>query len=122
MKLNVTVNGQLYEIDVEVAEEERAGPGPIIMGGGSGQTNSAPTTASVPAASANSVVATLAGNVSKVLVEEGQEISAGEILMVLEAMKMETEITAPSDGTIGAILVGPGDAVSGGQVLIELAS
>ena len=44
------------------------------------------------------------------------------MLIVLEAMKMETEITAPVGGTVSAVLVAPGDAVSGGQVLVELAA
>ena len=67
------------------------------------------------------VKAPLAGSVARVLVDEGQEIEAGEVLIVLEAMKMETEITAPVGGTVSAVLVAPGDAVSGGQVLVELA-
>ena len=58
---------------------------------------------------------------ARVLVEEGQAIEAGDVLVVLEAMKMETEITAPEAGTVGAVLVAAGDAVSGGQVLVELA-
>ena len=55
------------------------------------------------------------------MVEEGQEIAEGDVVVVLEAMKMETEITAPRQGTISAVLVAAGDAVSGGQVLVELA-
>ena len=56
-----------------------------------------------------------------VLVEAGQEVASGDTLLVLEAMKMETEVTAPKDGTIGAVEVAVGDAVQGGQVLIEWA-
>ena len=80
----------------------------------------APTTASVQAASANAVVAPLAGSVARVLVEEGQAIEAGEVLLVLEAMKMETEITAPKSGTVARILVEKGTAVQAGEGLIEL--
>ena len=58
---------------------------------------------------------------ARILVEEGQAIESGDVIVVLEAMKMETEITAPHPGTVGAILVAPGDAVSGGQLLVELA-
>ena len=61
----------------------------------------------------------LSGSVSKILVEEGQEIKEGEVLVVLEAMKMETEITAPHDGTIARILVEVGTSVAGGEALIE---
>ncbi|WP_040158597.1 biotin/lipoyl-containing protein [Nigerium massiliense] len=120
MKLKVTVNGTAYTIDVEVEEEERHVPGPIVIGG-SGQTPTAPTTAKMPAASSNAVVAPLAGSVARVLAEEGKPVEAGDVLLVLEAMKMETEITAPQAGTVGAILVKPGDAVQGGQALIEMA-
>lgn len=119
MKLKVTVNQTDYEIDVEVEEEEQQhGLGPIIIGGGSSPT--VPATASVSAVSSNAVVAPLAGSVARILVKEGDEIEAGAVLLVLEAMKMETEITAPAAGTVKAILVSPGDAVQGGQALIEL--
>ncbi|MDO5094796.1 MAG: biotin/lipoyl-containing protein [Propionibacteriaceae bacterium] len=121
MKLKVTVNQTDYEIDVEVQEEERRSLGPIVIGGSGGAaTPAAPTTASVRAASANAVVAPLAGSVARILVSEGDEIESGQVLLVLEAMKMETEITAPSAGTVSAILVSQGEPVQGGQALIEL--
>ena len=120
MKLKVTVNGIPYDIAVEVEEQETPQMGAIIIGGGSTTNVPVPTTASVQAASANAVVAPLAGSVARVLVEEGQEIEAGEVLLVLEAMKMETEITAPKAGTVAQILVDKGTAVQAGQALIEL--
>jgi biotin carboxyl carrier protein len=66
------------------------------------------------------VTAPLAGSVVKVLVREGQEIAAGDVLILLGAMKVETEITAPSAGTVQAVLVAIGDAVAGGQVLVQI--
>ena len=57
---------------------------------------------------------------ARVLVEEGQTIEAGEVVVVLEAMKMETEITAPQAGTVSAVLVSPGTAVTSGQVLLQI--
>nr|HMQ65307.1 acetyl-CoA carboxylase biotin carboxyl carrier protein subunit [Arachnia sp.] len=75
---------------------------------------------SVSAVSSNAVVAPLAGSVARILVADGDEIEAGQVLLVLEAMKMETEITAPAAGKVVAVLVSPGDAVQGGQALIEL--
>lgn len=120
MKLKVTVNGIAYSVDVEVEEEQRQ-LGSIVFGGATtSNTPAAPTTASVQGVSANAIVAPLAGSVSKVLVAEGDSIESGQVLMVLEAMKMETEITAPSAGTVGAIHVAAGDAVQGGQALIEI--
>ncbi|GAB3712112.1 biotin/lipoyl-containing protein [Mariniluteicoccus flavus] len=122
MKLKVTVNGTAYSVDVEVEEEAKPGLGSIVLGGfGGHSTPTAPTSASVPAATANAVVAPLAGSVARILVEEGATIEAGQVLVVLEAMKMETEITAPKAGTVSAVHVAAGDAVQGGQALIELA-
>lgn len=118
MKLKVTVNGIAYDIDVEVEEQEAPQLGAIVIGG-SGAIHT-PTTASVQAASANAVVAPLAGTVARILVEEGQEIASGEVLCVLEAMKMETEITAPKSGTVARILVEKGTPVKAGEGLIEL--
>lgn len=120
MKLKVTVNGIPYDIEVEVEEEDRTPP-TIVIGGAGGMQTPVASTASVRATSANAVVAPLSGSVSKILVEEGQNISEGAVLVVLEAMKMETEITAPHAGKIGRVLVEKGDAVQGGQALVELA-
>jgi methylmalonyl-CoA carboxyltransferase small subunit len=119
MKLKVTVNGIPYDIEVDVEEQEAAQVGAIVIGGGGGSIVT-PTTASVQAASANAVVAPLAGSVARILVEEGQAIEAGQVLLVLEAMKMETELTAPKAGTVARILVEKGTAVQAGEGLIEL--
>lgn len=119
MKLKVTVNGVAYSVDVEVEEEQRT-LAPIVFGGGTASLHSEPSNAKVSGTSLNAVTAPLAGSVFKVLVEEGDAIEAGQVVLILEAMKMETEITAPSAGTVTAIHVEPGDAVQGGQPLIEI--
>jgi len=116
MKLKVTVNGVAYDIEVEVDETERPQLGAILIGG-SGAT--APQTSSMPASVVNGVTAPLSGSVSKILVAEGDEIKAGQVLVVLEAMKMETEITAPADAKVKALLVTQGESVQGGQGLVE---
>ncbi|PIF01759.1 MAG: acetyl-CoA carboxylase biotin carboxyl carrier protein subunit [Propionibacterium sp.] len=118
MKLKVTVNGVAYDIEVEV-EEQDIRPKSLLLGAAT-HHSTAPTTASVSGASSNAVTAPLAGSVARVLVSEGENIEAGQVLLVLEAMKMETEITAPAAGKVSAILVAPGDAVQGGQPLVEL--
>lgn len=118
MRLKVTVNGVVYDIEVEVDETERPQLGAIVIGG-TGVT--APQTASMPASVVNGVTAPLSGSVSKILVAQGDEIQAGQVLVVLEAMKMETEITAPVQGTIADVTVVRGDSVTGGQVLVEWA-
>lgn len=120
MKLKVTVNGIPYSIEVDVQEEEKRDVGAIVIGGGGGTGTPVATTASVRATSANAVTAPLSGSVSRILVEEGDEITSGQVLCVLEAMKMETEITAPAAGKVARILVSKGDSVAGGEALIEL--
>ncbi|GMA39016.1 biotin/lipoyl-containing protein [Mobilicoccus caccae] len=121
MKLKVTVDGQVYDVDVEVEEEATPALGAVLVGSMSAH-GVTPTTAKAPATSSNALTANLAGTVVKVLVEAGQEVAAGDTLLILEAMKMETEVTAPKDGTVAAVEVEVGDAVQGGQVLIEWAS
>ena len=120
MKLKVTVNGIAYDVDVEVEEEHKRLASIVMGGGGGGVSSSEPATASVSGVAANAVVAPLAGSVSKILVEPAQEIAAGEVLLILEAMKMETEITAPNAGVVASIDVAVGDAVQGGQQLIAI--
>lgn len=120
MKLKVTVNGSVYDVDVEVEEEKKPSLGAILVGAASpyGVT---PSAAKAPATSSDALTANLAGTVVKVLAQDGQQVSAGETLLVLEAMKMETEVTAPKDGTVGHVAVSVGDAVQSGQILLEWA-
>ena len=120
MQLKVTVNGQVYDVEVEVEEEQPPTLG-ILAGGNFSAPAMASGNGAAPAADGEGVRAPLAGTVARIPVEEGQEIEAGAVLVVLEAMKMETEITAPAAGTVGEILVKPGEAVTGGQLLVELA-
>ncbi len=120
MQLKVTVNGQVYEVEVEVEEPAHPTVGAIFMSGGNFATPAAAPAAAPAGGDGSGVRAPLAGTVSRVEVEEGQEIEAGAVLVVLEAMKMETEITAPDAGTVSRVLVSAGDAVSGGQMLVEL--
>ena len=68
----------------------------------------------------NVVSAALAGNVFKVLVQDGDTVEAGQTILVLEAMKMETDISAPRAGTIASVHVAEGDAVDVGDTLISL--
>jgi oxaloacetate decarboxylase alpha subunit len=69
----------------------------------------------------NKIPAPLAGNIFKILISPGQHIAQGDVIMVLEAMKMETEVRAPEGGTVAEILVKEGDAVQVGQPLLSLA-
>lgn len=99
-KVSVTVNGQSYELDVAAGEAD----------------------ASVQATpnSGESVIAPLAGNIFKICVQPGEQVVEGQVIIILEAMKMETEVSAPRDGVVGQILTKEGDAVSIGDPLLML--
>jgi acetyl-CoA/propionyl-CoA carboxylase biotin carboxyl carrier protein len=71
-------------------------------------------------AGAGAVVAPMQGTILQVMVEEGQDVRAGDVVCVLEAMKMENHIAATSDGTVANVAVSAGDIVDTGQVLISL--
>ena len=79
------------------------------------------TSAAVPATGGEPIPAPLAGDVVKVLVKPGQRVSEGESILVLEAMKMETSVSAPADGTIVEVKVQAGDSCTVGDVLVTLA-
>jgi methylmalonyl-CoA carboxyltransferase small subunit len=125
MKLKVTVNAVPYEVEVEVADQGPRLPA-IVIGGGAPVATAAAAKKSVggpaPAASGSGslVAAPLAGTVNRFLVEVGESVEADDVLIILEAMKMETEITAPTAGKITQIFVAQGDPVQGGQALLEI--
>ncbi|MGB5763024.1 MAG: biotin/lipoyl-containing protein, partial [Sedimenticolaceae bacterium] len=73
-----------------------------------------------PAGSVQNIPAPLAGNIFKVNVVAGQVINSGDVIMILEAMKMETEVRSPESGTVQAVLVKAGDAVQVGDALLTL--
>ncbi|ECM3348852.1 biotin/lipoyl-binding protein, partial [Salmonella enterica subsp. enterica serovar Typhimurium] len=83
--------------------------------------SSAPVQAAAPAGAGTPVTAPLAGNIWKVIATEGQTVAEGDVLLILEAMKMETEIRAAQAGTVRGIAVKSGDAVSVGDPLMTLA-
>lgn len=125
MKLKITVDGKLYEVDVEVSEPERAKPG-FVAPIGQVRVPAAPVAAPAASSAVESVAdeskvcrSPFAGTVSRVEAKVGASIQPNEVLVVIEAMKMETSITAPAAGKIAAIHVAAGDAVKQGQVLVE---
>lgn len=69
-----------------------------------------------------SLSATMPGQVTSVLVAAGDEVEAGQVLVLMEAMKMELRIVAPTDGTINSVLVAQGEQVERGQTLVEMAA
>ena len=109
----VVVNGQSYAVQVaQGADVCISSITPVV---------SAPTVpASTPSSVGTSVCASLPGSVFKLLVKEGQSVREGEVLVVLEAMKMEIEIPSPCDGKVGQVKISEGQSVENGQVLLVL--
>ncbi len=102
-RFNVTVNGKTYDVAVEE------------IGAGA-----APAPAAAPAAAAGAgekVTAPMPGTILDVKASQGQSVSKGDVIMVLEAMKMENDIVAPCDGTVTSIVVKKGDTVQSGDTL-----
>jgi oxaloacetate decarboxylase alpha subunit len=77
--------------------------------------------AAAPVSGGEPITAPLAGNIWKVHATPGQAVQEGDVLLILEAMKMETEVRAHKAGTIGSVTVKEGDAVSVGDALLTLA-
>ncbi|SDK87870.1 biotin/lipoyl-containing protein [Natronincola ferrireducens] len=129
-KFNITVNGVSYEVEVEEikdgapvqARPAAPAPKPAAAPVAAPKPAAAPKPVAAPAAAtgATTIEAPLPGNVWKVLVKEGQEVKEGDVLIILEAMKMENEIYAPANGTIAAVHVAEGASVNGGDVLVSL--
>jgi len=111
----VEVEGQAYTVTVRDGGELS---GITAITTATTEASNNPVT---PASGGKAVTAPLAGSVINILVTVGQQVAAGETLLVLEAMKMETNISAPQAGQITEISVSQGDAVSVGDTLISIA-
>lgn len=105
----VTVDGKSYSVTV-AAGGDVSGIAPVAGA----------SAAAVPTGEGEPVKAPLAGNIFRVLVKPGQQVKAGEKIIVLEAMKMETDISAPRAGTVIAVQAKEGDAVSVGDLLLTI--
>jgi oxaloacetate decarboxylase alpha subunit len=109
----VKVNGQAYVVEVneggDISHVENAGSAP------------APSPAAEPAGEGEPVTAPLSGNIWKIQVSAGQQVNEGDTLLILEAMKMETQIVASKSGTVASISVKQGDAVKVGDQLATIA-
>ena len=130
-KFNVTVNGNAYEVEVEEIKDgavqvaRPVAPAPTAPKTSAPKTaptapkTSAPKTAPV-ASGAGSVVAPMPGTIIDVVVKEGDTVKAGQLCVVLEAMKMENELPAPCDGVVKAVNVNKGSAVNTDEVLVVI--
>lgn len=122
-KYNITVNGVSYDVEVE-----ELGVSEVTSAASQAAPKAAPKPAAKkaapkpkPAGGAGAVNAPMPGTILDVQVKAGQSVKAGDILCILEAMKMENEIFAPKNGTITSVMASKGAAVDTGTVLCTLA-
>ena len=116
----ITVNGTVYEVSVE---EGGAGSAPVRAAAPKAAPKAAPAAAPKAAAGAAGsveVTASVPGKVFKIEANTGATVTAGDPIVILEAMKMEIPVVAPEDGTVAGINVSVGDAVESGDVLATM--
>ena len=127
MKYKVTLNGKTYEVEVEAGkailldEYEALAPAPAAAAAPVAAVPAAPSAPAAPAvslAAGETVESPMPGNILSVNVKQGDTVKAGQVLAILEAMKMENEIVAPCDGIVKAVLVKANDAVDSDQELV----
>lgn len=128
MKLKVTVDGKVYEVEVEVAPEPPASLPTFLVQSASASMPAGATPSAGAATNGDEAVdeekvcrSPVSGIMVKCNVRPGQVIQAGDLLFVLEAMKMETEITAPIGGKVADVKVNVGESVKSGQVVLTWA-
>ena len=130
MKYKVTLNNRVYEVEVEqgeamlVDEYELAAPAaPAPVAAAAPVVAAAPAAAAAPVsvAAGEPVKSPMPGNILKINVTQGQQVKEGDVIMILEAMKMENEIVATRSGTIAQIAVSKGAVVETGAVLAVIA-
>ena len=121
----ITVNGNVYEVTVEegftgaASAPKAAAPAPKAAPAAA--PKAAPAPAAAPAAAGSvAVTAPMPGKILGVKASAGQAVKRGQVLLILEAMKMENEIVAPQDGTVASINVAVGESVEPGATLATL--
>lgn len=123
--LRITVNGTAYDVQVEeldgtAAAAAPAPAAPVAPKAAAPAPKAKPAAKPTPAAGSETVSSPMPGTILTVNVKPGQAVKKGEVLVVLEAMKMENEIMASRDGVVASILVNKGDSVETGAPLVSL--
>ena len=127
MIYKVTLNGKIYEVDVEkgeaIIQKEYEAAAPVATPVAAPQApvaQATPAAAPAPTGSGNAVKSPLPGTINAVKVQVGQTVKKGDVLFILEAMKMENDIPADRDGKVVSILVQKGATVETGAALCEI--
>lgn len=132
MKYKITLKGRTYEVEVEhgeamlIDEYDAIAPAPAAAPAAAAPAAAAaPVAAAAPAAApaavaGTAVTAPLPGNVLEVKVKPGESVKAGQLLVLIEAMKMENEVFAPADGVVKQILAQKGALVATGDTLLVI--
>lgn len=136
-KFNITVNGKTYEVEVEElggvvsapAPVQAAAPAPAVKAAPAAPAAQAPQKkeeapakkAAAPVAGGETISCPMPGTILSVNVKEGDSVKRGDVLFILEAMKMENEIMAPRDGKVASVGVTKGASVNTGDMLAVLA-
>ena len=117
--LRITVNGTAYDVQVEELDGSAA---PVAAAPAPAQKPAPAKKPAAPAGAAGSIVvkAPMPGTVVNIVVTAGQAVKAGDDLVFIEAMKMETPVKAPQDGTVATSDVAKGEAVDSGKVLVTM--
>lgn len=116
----ITVNGTAYDVEVEELGAGAVAAAPAAAAPVAVAPVAAPAPAASGAAGSITVASPMPGKILAIKANAGQAVKKGEVVMILEAMKMENEITAPEDGTIASINVAVGDSVESGDTLATL--
>lgn len=133
-KYNVTVNGRNYQVELEEVKDgvtvsaPKTTPAPApaqkaapAQAPAAKAPEAAPASAAKPAAGATVVSAPMPGTILSIKVKSGDTVKRGDILLILEAMKMENEILAAADGTVAGVHIAQGASVNTGDALISMA-
>lgn len=130
-RFNITVNGKAYDVQVEelggtaapaaaAAPTSVPAPAPAAAAPAAAPAPAAEAAPAAPAAGTESICAPMPGTIVNIVVSAGAAVKSGDVLLVLEAMKMENEIMAPRDGVVAGVHVNKGDSVDSGKLLVSL--
>ncbi|MCX7614885.1 MAG: biotin/lipoyl-binding protein [Clostridiales bacterium] len=128
MKYVVTLNGKNYEVEVErgeatvlnITDAPTAVPASVISAPVAPPATAAPAAAPISPAAGESILSPMPGTILDIKVTAGQTVKRGQVLVVLEAMKMENDIVAPRDAVVAQVATTKGASVNTGDLLVVL--